>query len=303
MKPFVKWAGGKTKLLKRIEQRLPIDFCEWENVTYVEPFVGGGSVLFHMLQTHRNISRAIINDINKVLIQTYLQIQTDPTGIIVGLKSLVDEYNNLKNEDAKSKFYYQTRDLYNKQSLPNEQHIVFFLFLNRTCYNGLYRENKSGRFNVPFGRYDSINFDEKNFFDIQQTLQNVEILCGDFDNVFTKLRGNHQFIYIDPPYRPISANVTMFTQYDKSGFTDRDQMRLKELCDVFGKRGCKIMISNSDSYIDNTKSYFENLYEGYYIDRIQVTRNINPYSAKNRHPKEVIITNYQPVIIPNLQLL
>lgn len=303
MKPFVKWAGGKTKLLKQIEQRLPADFCEWENVTYVEPFVGGGSVLFYMLNTHKNISRAIINDINKVLMEAYIQIQSDPTGIIAGLKLLSDEYNNLRSEDAKRDFYYRTRDLYNKQVFIDEQYIIFFLFLNKTCFNGLYRENKSGQFNVPFGRYSSINFDKRNFFELQQALQNVEILCGDFDSVFTKLSGNNNFIYIDPPYRPVSSNETMFTQYDKDGFTDKEQMRLKDLCDVFGMRGCKIMISNSDSYIDNTESYFENLYAGYIIDRIRVTRNINPYSARNRCPMEVIITNYQPALIPNLQLL
>lgn len=302
MKPFVKWAGGKTKLLKQIEQRLPVDFCKWENVTYVEPFVGGGSVLFYMLNSHKNISRAIINDINKVLIQTYLQIKTDPTVIITGLKSLSDEYNNLKSENAKREFYYRTRDLYNEQTFSYEQNIIFFLFLNKTCYNGLYRENRLGEFNVPYGRYNSISFDKRNFFELQQALQNVEILCGDFDKVFKELSDFHNFIYIDPPYRPISKNVTMFTQYDKSGFTDMDQIRLKELCDVFGQKGCKIMISNSDSYIDDTKSYFENLYEGYIISRIQVTRNINTYNTQNRRPKEVIITNYQPTIIPKLQL-
>lgn len=302
MKPFVKWAGGKTKLLKQIEQRLPVDFCKWDNVTYVEPFVGGGSVLFYMLNSHKNISKAIINDINKVLIQTYLQIKTDPTVIITGLKSLSDEYNNLKSENAKREFYYRTRDLYNKHAFSYEQNIIFFLFLNKTCYNGLYRENRLGEFNVPYGRYDSISFDKRNFFELQQALQNVEILCGDFDNVFKKLSDFHNFIYIDPPYRPVSKSVTMFTQYDKSGFTDMDQIRLKELCDVFGQKGCKIMISNSDSYIDNTISYFENLYEGYIINRIQVTRNINTYNAQNRRPNEVIITNYQPAIIPKLQL-
>lgn len=195
MKPFVKWAGGKVKLLKQIEQRLPVDFCKWENVTYVEPFVGGGSVLFYMLNSHKNISKAIINDINKVLIQTYLQIKTDPTVIITGLKSLSDEYNNLKSENAKREFYYRTRDLYNEHAFSYEQNIIFFLFLNKTCYNGLYRENRSGEFNVPYGRYSSISFDKRNFFELQQALQNVEILCGDFDKVFKRLSDSHNFIY------------------------------------------------------------------------------------------------------------
>lgn len=163
MKPFVKWAGGKTKMLKEIEQRLPVGFSGWEDVTYVEPFVGGGSVLFHMLRTHKNISKAIINDINEVLMQTYRQIKSDPISIIAGLKSLIEEYNHLKTGQAKEDFYYRTRDLYNKVVYPDEQYIVFFLFLNRTCFNGLYRENKSGDFNVPFGRHESIRFDEQTF--------------------------------------------------------------------------------------------------------------------------------------------
>ncbi len=298
MKPFMKWAGGKTKLLKEIEQRLPVDFSEWENVTYVEPFVGGGSVLFHMLRKHKNISKAIINDINEVLMQTYRQIKFNPIGIIAGLKSLSEEYNHLKTEQAKEDFYYRTRDLYNKIALPDEQHIVFFLFLNKTCFNGLYRENKSGDFNVPFGRHESIRFDEQNFFDVHEALQKVEIFCGQFDNVFQELKNDLYFVYIDPPYRPVGKNMTMFTQYDKSGFTDIDQGRLKDICDLFGRKGCKIMISNSDSCDDDGNSYFEDLYNGYSIDRVQVIRNINPYSSRERHSKEIIITNYSPSLIP-----
>lgn len=300
MKPFVRWAGGKTRLLKEIEQRLPVNFSEWENVTYVEPFVGGGSVLFHMLRKHKNISKAIINDINEVLMQTYRQIKFNPIGIIAGLKSLSEEYNHLKTEQAKEDFYYRTRDLYNKIALPDEQHIVFFLFLNKTCFNGLYRENKSGDFNVPFGRHESIRFDEQNFFDVHEALQKVEIFCGQFDNVFQELKNDLYFVYIDPPYRPVDKNMTMFTQYDKSGFTDIDQGRLKDICDLFGRKGCKIMISNSDSCDDDGNSYFEDLYNGYSIDRVQVIRNINPYSTKERHSKEIIITNYSPSLIPQL---
>lgn len=300
MKPFVKWAGGKTKLLKEIEQRLPVGFSEWENVTYVEPFVGGGSVLFHMLRKHSNISKAIINDINEVLMQTYRQIKSNPIGIIAGLKFLSEEYNHLKTEQAKEDFYYRTRNLYNKIALPDEQHIVFFLFLNKTCYNGLYRENKSGDFNVPFGRHESVRFDEQNFFDVHEALQNVEIFCGQFDNVFHELNNGRYFVYIDPPYRPVGKTMTMFTQYDKSGFTDMDQGRLRDLCDLISRKGCKIMISNSDSRNDDGNSYFEDLYNDYSIDRVQVIRNINPYNTRDRHSKEIIITNYPQSLIPQL---
>lgn len=147
------------------------------------------------------------------------------------------------------------------------------------------------------GRYQSISFDEKNIFEVHKALQSVLILCGDFDNVFRFINEGNNFIYIDPPYRPVGKNMNMFTQYDRSGFKDNDQQRLKDLCNIFGQKGCKIMISNSDSFIDDETSYFEQLYEGYLIDRIQVTRTINTYNAKELRPKEVIITNYETPII------
>ena len=297
MKPFVKWAGGKTKLLKEIEQRLPMGFDEWKNVTYVEPFVGGGAVLFHMLAKHKNIKHAIINDINQVLMKAYSLVQQNPYAIVDGLRTLSNEFNKLPSDKAREEFYYRTRTLYNSFPIPEDQHILFFLFLNKTCFNGLYRENKDGKFNVPFGRYQSICFDEKNVFEVHQALQNVDILCGDFNNVFRHVREGNAFIYVDPPYRPVSKDMNMFTQYDRSGFKDQDQQRLKDLCNIFGQRGCKIMISNSDSYIDDETSYFEQLYEGYLIDRIQVTRTINTYNARELKPKEVIITNYETPII------
>lgn len=294
MKPFVKWAGGKTRLLKEIEQRLPVDFDEWEDVTYVEPFVGGGSVLIRMLQKHKNIKRAIINDINSVLMHSYIRIKDNPTNIIATLSELKQEYYKLHDDVAREEFYYRIRKTFNQMRFEEEHKVAFFIFLNHTCFNGLYRENKNGSFNVPHGRYKKpVIFEEDNLLGLHQLLQSVEINCGDFSEIFTSLRDNPTFIYIDPPYRPVSKNVTMFTQYDKSGFTDLDQKRLKEICDIFSNKGCKIMLSNSDSY-DNEISFFENLYsDDYNIDRIRVTRMINPYSSKNRETKEIIITNYQ----------
>lgn len=151
MKPFVKWAGGKTRLLKEIEQRLPADFDEWNNVAYVEPFVGGGAVLCHMLKHHRNISRIIINDINDVLIGAYRAIQDNPEPIISGLMDLAAEYNRLEYEDQKNK-YYDVRQQFNYYKHIDTHKIILFLFLNQTCFNGLYRENINGEFNVPQDR-------------------------------------------------------------------------------------------------------------------------------------------------------
>lgn len=294
MKPFVKWAGGKTRLLKEIEQRLPPGFDEWEEVTYIEPFVGGGSVLFHMLEKHKNISKAIINDINPVLMHTYHWIKRNPSQIMETLKALKTEYEKQPNDEAKEAFYYRVRDTFNRIQFEDEQKVAFFIFLNHTCFNGLYRENRIGNFNVPHGRYKKpAIFVEKNICALHEALQKVEIHCGDFAEIFRSIGDEPTFIYLDPPYRPISQQMTMFTLYDKSGFTDFDQKRLKEICDIFGNKGCRIMLSNSDSYDDDI-SYFESLYDnGYSVDRIEVTRMINPYNSKNRKPKEVLITNYQ----------
>ncbi len=293
MKPFVKWAGGKTRLLKEIEQRLPTDFGKWENATYVEPFVGGGSVLFHMLEKHKNISRAVINDINPVLMRSYQQIKEDPSPILSSLNSLREEYCGIADDKIREEFYYRVRNTFNEIRFEDEQKVAFFIFLNHTCFNGLYRENGLGEFNVPHGRYKSPSiFIEDNFWALHQCLQKVEINCGDFGEIFKSLRGVPTFIYIDPPYRPVSKEITMFTLYDKSGFRDSDQIRLKEICDVFSNQGCKIMLSNSDSYDDDV-SFFEQLYNnGYHIDRVKATRMINPYNSNNRKPQDVIITNY-----------
>lgn len=293
MKPFVKWAGGKTRLLKEIERRLPADFDEWEDATYIEPFVGGGSVLFHMLDKHKNITRAVINDINPVLMLTYEHIKDNPSHILTSLLSLRSEYCSITDEKAREDFYYWARKTFNSMRFDDEQKVSFFIFLNHTCFNGLYRENGAGEFNVPHGRYKSPTvFEENNFWSLHECLQKVEINCDDFGEILRTIRNAPTFIYMDPPYRPVSKEVTMFTLYDKSGFKDFDQIRLKEICDVFSNQGCKIMLSNSDSYDDDV-SFFENLYNnGYHIDKIRVTRMINPYNSKNRKPQEVIITNY-----------
>ena len=293
MKPFIKWAGGKARLLKEIEQRLPEDFNDWEKVTYVEPFVGGGSVLFYMLEKYKNISRAVINDINPVLMHSYKRIKENPFNIMKTLDALRHEYCKITDEKMREGFYYRVRETFNSIPFEDDQKVAFFIFLNHTCFNGLYRENRLGKFNVPHGRYKNpIIFDEDNILALHKTLQKVEINCGDFSEIFTSLGNAPIFMYLDPPYRPVSKDITMFTQYDGNGFSDLDQIRLKEICDVFGNKGCKIMISNSDSYEDDV-SFFERLYDnGYQIDRVKVTRMINPYNSKNRTPLEVIITNY-----------
>lgn len=151
-KPFVKWAGGKGKLLKLLEGQLPIDFDLQEDVTYVEPFVGGGAMLFHMLNNHQNIKRVIINDVNKDLIRCYQLIKGNPQALIDDLELLERNYNLMSTEASKKKFYYSIREAYNNAKLDEDLKAAYLIFLNRTCFNGLYRVNQNGKFNVPYGR-------------------------------------------------------------------------------------------------------------------------------------------------------
>jgi len=294
MKPFVKWAGGKTRLLKEIEQRLPADFDNWNNVAYIEPFVGGGAVLCHMLEHHNNITKVIINDINDVLIGAYRAIQKNPEPLITGLKTLESIYNPLDNANKEIR-YYELRSKFNERKSIDILKIILFLFLNRTCFNGLYRENCNGDFNVPYGRYKVHSlYNEENMWQIHEALQKVDILQGSFENVGRRLLREHVFFYLDPPYRPMVEKGNMFTMYDQTGFNDTHQERLKHMCDYINGRRWHFMLSNSDSQTADGKSFFENLYNEYIINRIKVTRFINTYNATQRRPTEVLITNYQP---------
>ena len=292
MKPFVKWAGGKARLIKVIEQHLPHNFDQLKDLTYVEPFVGGGAMLFHMLQKHSNIHRAIINDINADLIGAYKQIRQDPEALIKLLKEISAEYLSSEDIMTRQEIYYRMRNEFNAMTSEDALRIPYFLFLNQTCFNGLYRVNSSGRFNVPHGRYKSPTIiNEQNLLQVHTALQQVEIQQGDFAQVVGLANGKNVFFYFDPPYRPLKSDMTMFTQYNQEKFSDKSQERLKGICDKISKAGWYFMVSNSDSY-ENEKPYFDHLYSGYCIHRFSVSRSINVYSAADRRPKEILITNY-----------
>jgi DNA adenine methylase len=294
IKPFVKWAGGKTRILNILEQKLPNIFEQTNGITYVEPFVGGGAMLFHMLQYHkRAIKRVIINDINEDLIGSYKAVQSNPRQLITSLQQLQIKYLNETDMKQRELYYYKIRELFNNTELCDPNRIPLFLFLNRTCFNGLYRVNDKGKFNVPHGRYKTPSFcTEKMIMNASSLLQNVEILSGNFQDTFKALSPNENvFFYFDPPYRPISKEVSNFTKYDRTGFGDKDQESLKRLCDKIDKNGWKFMVSNSDSKTDNG-SYFDTLYDKYTIHRFEVVRLINMYNSKNSRPTEILITNY-----------
>ena len=290
-KPFVKWAGGKGNLLTILESQLPADFDSQTKVTYIEPFVGGGAMLFHMLTRHQNIRRVVINDINQDLIRCYQLVKENPLTLIELLKPFEQKYNEL-NEDERRLYFYEVRNEYNNVELSADQRAAHLIFLNHTCFNGLYRENASGGFNVPFGRYKKPKIcNEDVIMADHKVLSKVDIICGDYKNILSHLGKGYNFIYLDPPYRPLMGSSN-FNQYFKNGFSDKEQVELKVFCDRLTAKGCKVMQSNSDSTNKDGTSYFETLYEGYTFGKVLASRYINAYAEKREKQSEVLITNY-----------
>lgn len=291
-KPFIKWVGGKSQLIEQLDAQLPNDFGNWENVTYIEPFVGGGAMLFYMLQRYPNIQRAVINDINSDLVCCYQTVRDQVEVLIESLRNYEQLYLALQTEDNRKDFYMAARSRYNEKNLDSIENTTLFFFLNRTCFNGLYRVNKSGFFNVPFGKYanpticdpDTLRMDS-------ELLQRVEIVNGDFEETFQYAQGNTLF-YFDPPYRPLS-DTSSFNDYTKEAFNDNAQIRLKEYCDRIHAAGYQFMLSNSDCKGKNEEdNFFDVLYEAYQIERVWASRNINAIASKRGKLTEILVRNY-----------
>ena len=291
-KPFIKWVGGKGQLIEQLEALLPADFTERENVTYIEPFVGGGAMLFYMLQTYPNIKSAVINDINPDLTLCYQVVRDNPTGLINYLKDIQTQYHALKTEEERRTFFLEQRDRFNTKSLNAIENCTLFFFLNRTCFNGLYRVNKAGKFNVPFGKYVTPTIcDAATIYADSKLLQRVEIMTGDFEQTFDKIKGN-TFFYFDPPYRPLS-NTSSFNDYTKEDFNDEAQIRLKLFCDRLNEIGVNFMLSNSDCLGKNgTDRFFDDLFINYKIERVWASRSINSVASKRGKLTEIVISNY-----------
>lgn len=291
-KPFIKWVGGKGQLIEQLEALLPADFDKWENVTYIEPFVGGGAMLFYMLRRHSNIKSAVINDINEDLTTCYKVVRDNPKELVNSLAEIQKEYFSLHSEDLRKQFFMLMRDEFNTKSLAPIRNTTLFFFLNRTCFNGLYRVNKSGMFNVPFGKYETPTIcDPVTIYADSEVLQNVEIMTGDYQKTFKKAQGNTLF-YFDPPYRPLS-NTSSFNDYAKETFNDLAQERLKKFCDRIEKAGYSFMLSNSDCFNTPLRDrFFEDLYLEYIIDRVWASRNVNANPSKRGKLQEILVHNY-----------
>lgn len=291
-KPFIKWVGGKGQLIEQLEALLPADFSERENVVYIEPFVGGGAMLFYMLQKYPNIKSAVINDINPDLTLCYQVVRDNPTELIKSLGAIQSEYHALQTEEERKMFFLDKRDRFNTKSLSSIENCTLFFFLNRTCFNGLYRVNKAGKFNVPFGKYSTPTIcDADTIYADSKLLQKVEIMTGDFEQTFTKIEDN-VFFYFDPPYRPLS-NTSSFNDYSKEEFNDRAQIRLKHFCDRLNDIGVDFMLSNSDCLSkDGIDRFFDDLFVDYKIERVWASRNVNAIASKRGKLTEIVVNNY-----------
>lgn len=292
-KPFLKWAGGKTQLLPTIDSFLPDTFRSEDDITYIEPFVGGGAMLFYMLQRYPNIKRAVINDINPHLIKTYSVIRDEPYLLIEFLNNLQNQFKALKDYNSQKELYLDIRKHFNNQMLTGIEEAAYMIFLNRTCFNGLYRENSKGGFNVPFGRYSNPTIcDEDLILADSEFLQKVEILSGDFKHTAEHING-YTFFYFDPPYRPLDA-TSSFNSYVKESFGDSEQIRLKEFYSELTARGCYAILSNSDCKDRNADDdFFDRLYADFFIERVYAKRCINANAAKRGTLTELLIRNYE----------
>ena len=295
-KPFIKWAGGKGQLLEQLDAYLPEDFGDRRNITYIEPFVGGGAMLFYMLQRYPNIQHAVINDVNSDLTTCYQTVRDTPEELITSLMDIQDAYNALQTEEARRDFFLAARDRYNEKNLEPIENTTKFIFLNRTCFNGLYRVNKKGLFNVPFGKYINPQICDPATIRLDsELLQRVEILTGDFEATLNFVGDGYNFFYFDPPYRPLNA-TSSFNSYSKEDFNDEEQIRLRDFCArLNGRLGIGWMLSNADCSAKNPEdTFFEDIYNDFFINRVYASRAINANPSKRGKLTELLICNYRP---------
>ena len=292
-KPFLKWAGGKGQLIEKFNSLYPVELRNGSIDIYIEPFVGGGAILFDILQKF-NVGKAVIIDMNKELINCYRCIKENANELIAYLENLQIKYRSL-SLDEQGKLFLEIRAKYNKIKLNGRydfEKAADFIFLNKTCFNGLYRVNSKGEFNVPFGKYKNPNIcDKDNLIAISKLLQNVEIFYGDYSQC-EQFATPNSFIYFDPPYRPMT-NTASFVGYQQNGFNDENQKELAELFKRLANKGCKVMLSNSDPKNANPNdNFFDDLYKEFDIQRIYARRMINCQADKRGDITEIVVRNY-----------
>ena len=291
LKPFVKWVGGKGQLIEEIEKMLPSD-GEKVLTKYAEPMVGGGALLFNVLSRYQ-FDELYISDINPELINAYIAIKQDVEALIERLNEMQMTFLPL-DENGRKYYYYNVRDKFNTVKLSDStsaEKAAYFIFLNKTCFNGLYRVNRKGLFNVPIGSYKNPTIcDADNLRNIHEALQNVTIVCGDYSQSQSFI-DSETFVYLDPPYRPISE-TSAFTSYNSDAFDDNEQIRLAKFIDEINAAGAKIVLSNSDpKNVNEEDNFFDNLYKNYKINRVEASRAINSKGDKRGKINELLICN------------
>ena len=283
VKPFLKWAGGKGQLLSEIEKYYP--FADGNITKYAEPFVGGGAVLFDILSKY---------DLDEIYISEIIRDDIDE--LISMLSVMQNEFVPMDTEHRKV-YYLAKRERFNDLKVDGDESIniekaALMIFLNKTCFNGLFRVNKKGLFNVPMGSYKNpMICDEDNLRAVSEKLQNVTIICGDYRESADFIDEN-TFVYFDPPYRPITDTAS-FTAYTENLFNDEEQIELAKFVDDMHKNGAKIVVSNSDPKNSNAEdNFFENIYSSHKINRVEATRMINCNSEARGKIKELLISNF-----------
>ncbi|MDD4526893.1 MAG: DNA adenine methylase [Candidatus Margulisbacteria bacterium] len=301
VKPFLKWAGGKTQLIEKFKELFPEELNGKGIIKhYYEPFLGGGAVFFWVAQNCK-IEEFHINEFNPEIFVCFDSIKKNVESVIKELILLKQKYIKL-NETEKEAFFYEIRNIYNqtKKEFNYKKYgkykwskrTALTIFLNKTCFNGLYRVNSLGEFNVPFGRYKNPEiFDEVNLMAVSKLLEKTKLTNDDFEIVKTNIKPD-SFVYFDPPYRPLNQ-TSSFNSYATTGFNDKEQLRLSHTFRILDKQGAKVMLSNSDpKNVNPNDNFFEDLYNGYNIVRVDAKRMINSNTSKRGIIKELVIKNY-----------
>lgn len=293
VKPFLKWAGGKSQMLPEIEKYYP--FSNGTINKYAEPFVGGGAVLFDILNKY-HLKEIYISDINAELINTYHIIRDNIDSMIRILSMLQDEFIPMDTDNRKA-YYLKKRERFNELKISGDKNIniekaALMIYLNKTCFNGLYRVNKNGEFNVPMGLYKKPTIcDEENLKAVSEKLKNVTIVCGDYRESADFI-DKDTFVYFDPPYRPLTT-TSSFTAYTENNFDDNSQIDLASYVNNLHKKGAKIVVSNSDpKNININDTFFDDIYASYFIRRVDAARMINSNSKSRGKIKELLISNF-----------
>lgn len=291
-KPFLKWAGGKTQLLEEIRKYYP--FRDKSIIKYAEPFVGGGAVLFDILSKY-DLEEIYISDINGELINTYKIIRDNPNKLVKILFNMQMEFISLTMDDRKN-YYLQKRERFNFLKMNDNEAIekaALMIFLNKTCFNGLFRVNKKGLFNVPMGTYKNpLICDKENIYAVSEKLKKVNIVCGDYKKSADFI-DKSTFVYIDPPYRPLT-DTSNFTAYTTDLFNDEKQKELANFVHTIHKKGAKVLVSNSDpKNVNENDDFFDTIYKDYNIKRVEAARMINCNGKSRNKIKELLISNFR----------